>query len=245
MSRQRQGFSGTWHSATAGRRKARTMAALLLAAAVTLPALAQTSVSVGAGTLGAGVQVGHAFSPGFDGRLGIAGWTVSGRHAVAGIDYDVRAELRTAQLFADWHPGASPFRLTGGVLYDATRLTGTSVEPASGVYRIGGIDVPARLVGRLRGRVDFPTLAPYAGLGWGRAAGGGRWGISVDLGVAYQGHPRVTLTPLIPAGSPILQIPGALSVLDLAIAREEKDAETRIARYSVYPVLTVGLTYRP
>jgi hypothetical protein len=221
------------------------VAALLATFAAARPAAAETAVSADAGTLGAGVQVGHAFSERFDGRLGIAGWTVSGRRAVAGIDYDARAELRTAQLFADWHPGASPFRLTAGLFYDATRVTGTSVPPPSGVYRIGGIDVPASLVGGLRGRVDFPTLAPYAGLGWGRAAGGGRFGFKADLGVAYQGRGRVTLTPLIPSNSPILQIPGALDVLNLAIAREEAEAERRIARYDVYPVVAVGVVYRP
>ncbi len=209
------------------------------------PADAQTAVSLDAGTLGAGVQVGHTFSPRFDGRLGIAGWTVSGRRSLASIDYEARGELRSAQLFADWHPGASPFRLTAGLFYDATRVTGTSIPPPSGVYRIGGVDVPASLVGGLRGRVDFPSLAPYAGLGWGRAAGGSRFAFKADLGVAYQGHGRVTLTPLLPANSPILQIPGGRALLDLAIAQEEKDAERRIARYDFYPVVAVGVTYRP
>jgi len=217
----------------------------LASALVATPAAAQTAVSVDAGTLGAGVGVGHAFNERFDGRLGIAAWTVSGRRKVADIDYEARGELRSAQLFADWHPGASAFRLSAGVFYNATRITGTSIAPPSGVYRIGGIDVPASLVGSLRGRVDFPTLAPYAGIGWGRAAGGNRLGFKADLGVAYQGHGKVTLTPQIPAGSPILHIPGALAVLDLAVAQEEAEAERRIAKYDVYPVVTIGLVYRP
>jgi hypothetical protein len=220
------------------------LASVLVAACAALPAAAQTAVSADAGTLGAGVQVGHSFSEHFDGRLGIAAWTVSARRKVADVTYDARGELRSAQLFADWHPGASPFRLSAGVLYDATRITGTSVAPPSGVYRIGGVDIPASLVGSLRGRVDFPTFAPYAGLGWGRAAGGGRWGFHADLGAAYQGHGRVTLTPELPAGSPILQIPGARELLDLAVAREEAEAERRIAKYDVYPVVSLGIVYR-
>lgn len=224
---------------------ASVLAAVPAAAQTAVSPAAQTAVSIDAGTLGAGVQVGHAFSPRFDGRLGIAGWTVTGRRKVADLTYDARGELRSAQLLADWHPGASPFRLSAGVLYDATRITGTSVVPPSGVYRIGGVDIPASLVGSLRGRVDFPTFAPYAGIGWGRAAGGGRWGFHADLGAAYQGHGRVTLTPELPAGSPILQIPGALDLLDLAVAREEAEAERKIAKYDVYPVVSFGLVYRP
>src|SRR5437764_1194439 len=79
------------------------------------PAAAQTAISVDAGTLGAGVEVGHAFNERFDGRLGVAAWTVSGRRKVADIDYEAKGELRSAQLFADWHPGASAFRLSAGV----------------------------------------------------------------------------------------------------------------------------------
>ncbi len=118
------------------------------------------------------------------------------------------------------------------------------MAPPSGVYRIGGIDVPASLVGSLHGRIDFPTFAPYLGIGWGRAAGG-HWGFKADLGAAYQGHGRVTLTPEIPAGSPILQIPGAREILDLAVAREEAEAERSIAKYDVYPVVSLGIVYRP
>ncbi len=217
-------------------------AAALLAAA--LPAAAETAFSLDAGTLGAGVEVGHSFSPSFDGRFGVAGWTVSSRRKLADVTYEARGELRSAQLFADWHPGASAFRLTAGLLYDGTRITGTSVAPPSGVYRIGGIDVPASLVGSLHGRIDFPTFAPYLGIGWGRAAGG-HWGFKADLGAAYQGHGRVTLTPEIPAGSPILQIPGAREILDLAVAREEAEAERSIAKYDVYPVVSLGIVYRP
>lgn len=225
-------------------RAAALLAALAFGAAAR-PAAAEVAVSLDAGTLGAGVQVGHAFSERFDGRLGIAGWTVSGQRKVADIDYEARGEFRSAQLFADWHPGAGAFRLSAGVFYNATRITGTSIAPPSGVYRIGGVDVPASLVGSLRGRVDFPTFAPYIGLGWGRAAGGGRWGFKADLGAAYQGRGSVTLTPQIPAGSPILQIPGARELLDLAVAREEAEAERRIAKYTVYPVVSLGIVYRP
>jgi hypothetical protein len=229
--------------------RAAVLLATLTLGTMARPAAAQVAVSLDAGTLGAGVQVGHAFSPRLDGRFGVAGWTVSSRRKVADVTYEARGELRSAQLLANWHPGASAFRLTAGLFYDATRITGTSVAPPSGVYRIGGIDVPASLLGSLHGRVDFPTFAPYLGLGWGRAAGGGghwsHWGFKADLGAAYQGHGRVTLTPKIPAGSPILQIPGAREILDLAVAREQDEAERRIAKYDVYPVVSLGIVYRP
>lgn len=69
-----------------------------------LPASAQTAVTLDAGTLGVGGDVGHAFSERLDDRLGIGGWTVSSRRTLAGIDYEARGELRAARLFADWHP---------------------------------------------------------------------------------------------------------------------------------------------
>ena len=50
--------------------------------------------------------------------------------------------------------------------------------------------------GRLDGRIDFRHLAPYLGLGWGKAPKAEkRWGVAVDVGAMLQGRPRVALAP--------------------------------------------------
>lgn len=209
------------------------------------PARAETALSLTAGSLGGGVELTQSFSPYLDGRLGIHGGNLTQRRRlVADIDYDATAKARTGTALLGWHPVANGFRLTGGVVYNGSRVDAESRLPASGVYRIGGVNLPAAQVGRLRGRADFKTFAPYLGLGWGGPLSTrGRLGFTFDLGAFYQGSPNVTLTPVLPAGSP-LDNPIGRALLAVAVAEEERRAEADLSSYKYYPVLSLGLSYR-
>jgi hypothetical protein len=225
-----------------------TGAVLAAALFLSLPGQAQedSRVALGAkaGTLGAGVELTVGLGRQVNTRLGLNAYSYSERREASDIEYDGEAKLRNATALLDWHPGGRGFRLTGGVAYNDTEIHGESLRPASGVYNIGGVPVPASLVGHLEGTIDFDPLVPYAGLGWGNAVrGGGPWGFSLDLGVVFQGEGDVTLTPVIPANSP-LNDPIARQLLAIQLEREAQDIEEDIADYDLYPVVALGVTYR-
>ncbi len=207
-------------------------------------ARAETGIAATAGTLGLGAELTIGGSSQLEGRLGVHGYEYSERREASDIEYDGEASLRTATAFLDWHPGGRGFRLTGGLVYNDTEVTGSSLPPASGVYDIGGVPVPVALVGTLDGKVEFDPIVPYAGLGWGRAPGSGSgFGVTLDLGVIFQGEGEVTLTPIIPAGSP-LNNPVAREALQILIEREERDLQEDIVDYDMYPVVSLGVSYR-
>jgi hypothetical protein len=218
-------------------------AALLFLAAT--PGRAQVAVAGKAGSLGLGLELTVGLSPQLNARLGANGFDYTDDRRRAGhLEYDATARLRTATALLDWHPGGHGFRLSGGLAYNDTRIDGHSLVPASGSYDIGGVPVPVSLVGTLDGRIDFDPVVPYVGLGWGNAVAPGRKvGFYVDAGVIFQGKGRVTLTPNIPAGSP-LNNPVARQALDILIQREESEIQKDVADYTVYPVLSIGLSYR-
>jgi hypothetical protein len=212
-----------------------------------LPAAGRADVAIGgkAGTLGVGVELTARLLDQLNVRGGLNGFTYSARREASDIEYDGEARLRTATALLDWHPGGGGFRLSGGVVYNDTVVEGTSLRPASGAYDIGGVPVPVALVGTLEAKAEFDPLVPYAGIGWGNAvAGGKRLGVSVDVGVVFQGKADVTLAPILPAGSPINSTPGARQALDVLLRREEQDLEDDAADYDLYPVLSFGLSYR-
>ena len=217
--------------------------------ALALPAGALAGVNIAgiagtAGTLGLGAELTIGGSSQLEGRLGIHGYDYSDRRVASDIEYDGEASLRTATAFLDWHPGGRGFRLTGGLVYNATEVTGSSLPPPSGFYDIGGVNVPVALVGTLDGKVEFDPIVPYAGLGWGRAPGSGSgFGVTLDLGVIFQGEGEVTLTPIIPAGSP-LNDPLARQALQILLDREEEDLQDDVADYDMYPVVSLGISYR-
>jgi hypothetical protein len=231
---------------TKSRRMLAAAALFFLAAA---PGRAQVAIAGKAGSLGLGLELTLGISPQLNARLGANGFNYTDSHReVSGIEYDATAKLRTATALLDWHPGGYGFRLTGGLVYNGTRIEGTSLPPASGFYDIGGVPVPVALVGTLNGKIDFNPTVPYLGLGWGNAllpgkTPGKKVGFYADAGVMFQGRGRATLTPNIPAGSP-LNNPTARAALDILLRREESEIEDKVADYTVYPVVSLGLSYR-
>ena len=210
-----------------------------------LPTRAEVAIAGKAGTLGVGAELTVGLSRQVNARLGANAYSYSDRREASGIEYDGEAKLRTGTALLDWHPGGRGFRLTGGVVYNDTTVEGSSIPPASGIYNIGGVPVPASLVGTLDATAEFDPLVPYAGLGWGNAvAPDKRLGFFVDLGVIFQGKADVTLIPIIPANSPINTTPGAREALDILLRREEQDLEDDAADYDLYPVVAIGLSYK-
>jgi len=209
------------------------------------PGHAEVAIAGKAGTLGAGAELTVGLSRQVNVRLGLNSYNYSDRREASGIEYDGEAKLRTGTALLDWHPGGRGFRLTGGVVYNDTTIEGSSIPPASGIYNIGGVPVPASLVGTLDAKADFDPLVPYAGLGWGNAvAPNKRLGFFLDLGVVFQGKANVTLIPRVPANSPINTTPGAREALDILLRREEQDLEDEAADYDLYPVVAIGVSYR-
>lgn len=206
---------------------------------------AEFALGAKAGTLGFGAELTAGIHERLDFRLGVQGFDYSERREASDIEYDAEAEARSANAFLDWHPFGGGFRLTGGALYNDSEVLGQSLVPASGTYDIGGIPVPANLIGTLAGRIEFDPIVPYAGLGWGNALQSQRaLSFSLDLGVAFIGAGDVTLTPQIPAGSP-LNDPIARALLDIQLEREARDIEEDLENdYDMYPVLSIGLAYR-
>ncbi|HWM91490.1 MAG TPA: hypothetical protein VN493_12060 [Thermoanaerobaculia bacterium] len=223
----------------------RICSAIVISALLILPAASRAEVGIAGtvGSLGVGLELTVGGTGPLQGRLGLHGYEYSDRREASDIEYDGEANLRTATALLDWHPGSRGFRLTGGLVYNDTEITGSSLPPASGVYDIGGVPVPVAILGTLDGKVEFEPIVPYAGLGWGRAPGSSGFGVTLDLGVIFQGEGEVTLTPVIPAGSP-LNNPLAREALQILLDREERELQDDIADYDLYPVVSLGISYR-
>jgi len=211
-----------------------------------VPGRAEVAIAGKAGSLGLGLELTARLSPQWNVRVGANGFDYTDENRrVSQITYDATARLRNGTALLDWHPGGRGFRLSGGLVYDGNQVEGSSIPPASGFYDIGGVPVPTSFITRLDGKIDFDPVVPYVGLGWGNAvAPGSRLRGFLDAGVFFQGRGRAKLTPVIPAGSPINSTPGAREALDILLRREESEIEDDVADYTVYPVVSFGLSYR-
>lgn len=151
---------------------------------------------------------------------------------LAGISYDIDANMGSVGLLADFHPlGLSPIGggivLTAGMYYNQNEFDFTANAPAGTV--IGGTPLPVGAT--VISNMSFDKkYAPYVGLGYdGTFQGILPVSFFATAGVLFQGGPSVTLSE-----SSGFILPGDL-------AAEAQQIEDDAADFEYYPVVAVGL----
>jgi hypothetical protein len=194
-------------------------------------------VSTRVGTLGIGVDVAKSFTSQFNGRLGFNFGNININRTDSGIDYSSQLNLSSVQLFGDYYPfPRSNFRVTGGLVAQNNRFSVTGKPSGSGTYTIDGNQVSASNVGTLSGEYKYGnSIAPYLGIGIGNAATEGL-SFNADLGVMFTGSPKVSLN----ASNPIFN---TTPITRTQLDNQARQTENDLRGFSVYPVLSIGLSY--
>lgn len=201
---------------------------------------ADIAASAKLGTLGFGADVTMPFNEQLNWRAGLNFFTYKmseteePEEGDGGGSTDINAELGlfTVGAFADWHPWASRFRVTGGLVLNNNELKltakpGDTIDFNDREYAVNSVD----------GSVSFNSLCPYIGIGMGNPfAGEGRWFFTLDAGVMFHGAPKVDLSAV--AANPAQQ--GALNA---DLADEKTDMQEDVNSFVVWPVLSAGVTY--
>jgi hypothetical protein len=194
-------------------------------------------VTAKVGTLGIGVDVAKSFTSQLNGRLGFNFGNISTNRTDSGINYDAQLNLSSVQLFGDYYPfSSSSFRVTGGLVAQNNRFSVTSKPSGNSTYTIDGTQFSSSDVGNLTGEYKYGnSIAPYLGIGIGKSTNEGL-GFNADLGVMFTGSPKVSLN----ASNPTFNNnPTTRTQLDNQVRQTEND----LKGFSVYPVLSVGLSY--
>lgn len=147
-------------------------------------------------------------------------------------EVDARADgdvqLGGPEVRLDWHPLASSFHLSAGVLYNLTSADAL-VFPASEFEFSDTKTFSEERVGELDAEVSYGSpISPYAGIGFGDALSS-RWGMRVELGAYYVGSPEFDFE-----GEGLIK----------ATERNEVVLEEGFASFQFFPHLSVGLSYQ-
>ncbi len=207
----------------------------VVAIALTAAQLSAINVTPEISTLGFGVGVGFGMTP----LLGVRVTGHTGSYSrdlhEQSIDYNGKLKLNNGGTILDLYPLASGFRLSGGVFANNDKIDLAS-KPG-GTITVNGVPYPTAAVGTVTGDVKFNKTSPYAGIGWGGKPSGRGFGFTFDLGVLYQGSPklRVQANPTNPALVP----PSFYTNLETERAKTEND----IKNYKYYPVIGVGFSF--
>lgn len=182
---------------------------------------------------GIGLEVSSGVLEAFGSRTWIA--TARGDVEESGIRYDDSLRYGTGFLLADWHPGGTRFRLSGGLAYNHQRLD-VSGRPGGSTISVGR-GYPSTAFGTFDERLRYARPSPYLGVGWGFSPSrkSGLY-FSADLGVMYQ-RPSTSFI-----GSCTALTPGACGLSpDL---HEEGDYRNAGEDFRFLPVITFGVGLR-
>jgi hypothetical protein len=197
---------------------------------------AAAAAGLGGGLKASSSGIGLEISSGVLEPFGKRAWITASGHDVeeAGVRYDDSLRYGTGFLLADWHPGGTGFRLSGGLAYNHQRtdLTG---RPSGSTIGIGSGFSSASLV-TFDDRMRYAKPSPYLGLGWGIAPTrkSGLY-VSADFGFMYQ-RPGASFI-----GSCTALTPAACGLSsDL---RDEND-RNGVEDFRFFPVISFGVGLR-
>ena len=212
-------------------------AAMLLAAS----AHAQFAVTGEVGTTGVGAHVIFPMEKTLNARFGASYFQREYNDTASTLSYTMKAKLQNIDVLFDWHLiDNSPFRLTGGVVYNGNKIRMVARQDSNGNFNINGKTYAASQVGILNGGIEYNKGAPYVGVGWGNALSTDKkWHVSADLGALWQGHPKGRLT-----NSQCTGTAAVCTALTRDVATERVKMEADVEAYKVYPVLRAGISYR-
>ncbi len=214
-----------------------TLAALAVATVPSEAGSRRVAVTAKAGTLGLGAELNLKLVPRVNARVIGQLFALDRDDTIGDVEYDVGVNLESFGALVDLHPFKGRFHLSAGVLSNGNEFETVARLTPAAVYTIGGTTFTGAELGDLRGIVEFDSMSPYFGIGWGNPfrEGKGRVGFSIDLGVIDQGAPAVDLVASNPLG-----IPG----LDQEVEAEELVLEDDLSNFEYYPVLSVGVSFR-
>ncbi len=209
---------------------------ILLAAAPAGATFSELAIGAKVGTLGLGSEVTTDLIPRVNLRGSLQWLDFSYETDIEGVNYDLDLSFLHPLVMADWYVFGGSFRLSGGVLFDGTDICLDAT--VADQVEIGGHTYSRDDLRGIRGEAEFNPIAPYVGIGWGNALSRKhRWGLTMDLGVAFVGSPDVTLSPLNVDPALAAQVRGDLD-------EEERDIEDELRNFRFYPVLALTLYFR-
>ena len=230
------------------------LAAGLAALAFAVPAQA-VEVAVGAriSTLGLGLEAATAINPYLTVRGVINGFNYSKDYTDDdGNEYEGKLKLFTAGTLLDVHPFQGVFRITAGGLLNDFSLNGNTKDGQTFEYKTD--DFTYRSTdGRADAKIDFPSFAPYLGLGWGRPIKpDGNFWFSFDVGVMLQGSLKADLNLTGTGTVTDNSNPANTRTVDFAedeavqadVANYERELEDEAKDFKYYPVIGLGFGYK-
>lgn len=194
------------------------------------------------GTLGLGLDAGYHFNKMFTLRGNINYMDLDKDNLVKVDDFDYNAGIEnfTFGVLLDWHPFAGNFRVSGGLYYRDLDVSLKAKAKGNKTYEIGDYTFNAGELGEVKGKAEWDKFAPYLGIGYGSTASeDSGFSFDFDLGLMYMSGVDINYKVYTNQALAQWEAEGKKH-----IDKEIKKIENDVDDFKVYPVVSVGFTYR-
>lgn len=190
------------------------------------------ALGINAGTIGFGLNGTFKVNDKFNVRAMYSSFDDTDTQIESGISYNFSYDIDFTSVLLDWHPVVdSGFRVSLGLADSGINVTGTA-NANGGTYTIGNTTYTSAAAGSVNASVDYDSVSPYVGIGWGNALRkDGSITFSADLGVIALDQPTVDITAT-----------GAVAAVDLS--QEETELRNSLDDFELYPVVNFSLQYK-
>ncbi|MDH0342056.1 hypothetical protein [Chromobacterium haemolyticum] len=217
-----------------------------IAAILALPTLAMAdnthfAIGAGVGTTGVDAALTYKLSDNVNLRGIVSGLDYSrdGQYGTQ-ADYNAKFKLFHTGVLGDFYPFSNGFRLTGGVVYNNTKLSLNGKPAAGSTYTINGTTYNSTDVGNLNGEAKWDKPAIFLGLGYGNAVSSKGFSVTGDLGVLLTDSPSTTLSAQ--CGSAIAGTP-TCTQLQSDVAADQRKFQDDANKFKYWPVARVMVNY--
>lgn len=188
------------------------------------------------GTLGYGGELNFAISDNISARVGGNAYVYRYNANSSSVNYDFKLRLQTASALVDWYPFEGGFRTSAGLLYNNNKVT-LRAKPTGGNYVINGVTYTTTQIGSMQGTMTFYKAAPYLGIGWGNPVAKNKgWGLVSDVGILFQGKPKLDLVVTCATTCP--------AQLQTDATAENAKLQKDLSSFKYWPVISLGVSYQ-
>ena len=189
-------------------------------------------------TMGLGLEYTHPINSALSVGFGINKFNRSEALIESGINYESEVDFKSLSVIANYHPWENGFRLRGGAYYNKNEVNLKANYLATAADTIGDASFTGATV-NIDGSLGFKKIAPYVGIGYGSEPfGDNNLSFDLDIGVMY--------SPVSASlkGSCTGIATCADGTFDSELAKEQKELTDSTDGFDLYPVVSLGLSYR-
>ncbi len=215
------------------KKSALTFAAVCLLAIPGAATAQGFGIDARAGTLGAGVEAAIGLSNRVVLRGGIGLLPLKPTMTVKDINYTLTMPKTWYNIGLDLYV-AGPMRIGVGMLFKPDNPVVDGKISGTKSVTIGNQTYTSSQVSNLHGTFDAKKSAPYALIGFGKQTASGV-GLFLDLGAAFIGEPKVSLTA---TGDPTVV---NSSEFQTQLRSEQTDIQNKATYLKIWPILNLGV----